>query len=85
MMLRSLSYGYCPDFACKLLERFYDKAAAQYLREKAKAMDENRLASFVNRFVSCYKPGEKENLYLVKATLFGKPEIAVNGLEVERQ
>jgi DNA-binding SARP family transcriptional activator len=45
-------------------------------------MDENRLASFVNRFVSCYKPGEKENLYLVKATLFGKPEIAVNGIAI---
>lgn len=82
MVLRSLRWGYCPDFANKLLERIYNKDTAKYLKEKVKAMDENRISSFVDHFTDCYKADQEQELYLVKATLFGKPDISINGIPI---
>lgn len=82
MTLRCLRYGYGTGFAEELLGRFYDGPTAKYLAEKIKIIDESRITAFVNDFVSQYKPDQKEGLYLVKAALFGKPEIAVNGIKI---
>lgn len=80
--LRSIRYGYCPGFAEELLGRFYGNNIVKYLAEKAKSIDESRITAFVDEFVHTYRADCTEGLYLVKAVLFGKPEISVNGVKI---
>lgn len=82
MMLRSIRYGYCPDHAKELLHKFYDHNTVNYLSEKIKSIDERRITAFVDDFISAYKTDKFQKLYLVKASLFGKPEIWVNGIKI---
>ncbi|MEL7566702.1 MAG: BTAD domain-containing putative transcriptional regulator, partial [Dehalobacterium sp.] len=82
MAVRSMRYGYCAGFAEALLGKFYDSGTVKYLAEKVKTMEENQIAAFVDHFVSRYKADQGEQLYFVKAALFGKPEIFVNGIKI---
>lgn len=82
MALRGIRYGYCPDYATELLGKFYNSTTVKYLIEKVKTIDENRIKTFVDDFVSTYKADRAKQLYLVKASLFGKPEISVNGIKI---
>ncbi|MEA4845632.1 MAG: BTAD domain-containing putative transcriptional regulator [Clostridiaceae bacterium] len=82
MTLRSIRYGYCPGHAEELLGKFYDSNAVKYLSEKIKVIDESRITAFAEDFVSAYKTDRPEPLYFVKAALFGKPEISVNGMKI---
>lgn len=82
MVLRSIRHGYSIDYAHELLVKFYDNNTAKYLTEKSKSIKESRLHAFVNNFVAMYEAGENDKLYLVKASLFGKPEISVNGIKI---
>ncbi len=82
MALRGIRYGYCPDFAAELLSKFYNSTTVNYLIEKVKSIDENRIKYFVDDFVFTYKADKAKQLYLVKACLFGKPEISVNGVKI---
>lgn len=82
MALRGIRCGYCPDFATELLGKLFNNTAVKYLIEKVKAIDENRIKTFVDDFVFTYKADKAKQLYLVKASLFGKPEISVNGMKI---
>ncbi|HYE82514.1 MAG TPA: BTAD domain-containing putative transcriptional regulator [Clostridia bacterium] len=82
MALRSIRYGYCTGYVVELLSKFYDSKAVKYLTEKVKTIDENRITAFINDFVSTYKVERSKQLYFVKASLFGKPEISVNGIKI---
>ncbi|MDX9871217.1 MAG: BTAD domain-containing putative transcriptional regulator [Clostridia bacterium] len=82
MALRSIRCGCRADFAEELLGRFYDGNTVRYLAEKVKSMDENRIATYVDDFVFRYKPDQAEPLYFIKAALFGKPQISVNGVKI---
>ena len=82
MALRSIRYGYCSGHAEELLGKFYGSRTAAYLREKVKGLDESRITSFVGDFVStCQRDGAQQP-YFVKASLFGKPEISINGIQI---
>ncbi len=50
--------------------------------EKMKSIDEDKLSSFTRSFLSACAENESEHLYFVKASLFGKPKISVNGVEI---
>lgn len=82
MALRSILYGYCPAFAEELLGRYFCSDIVMYLKEKIRTVDESSITQFVYGFVSSYKAGKNEQLYLVRAILFGKPEISVNGVKI---
>lgn len=82
MVLRAVRYNYCADFAPELLGKYYDAGTVKYLAEKIKTIDESRIAAFCDDFVSRCRSGEAEQLYLIKASLFGKPEILVNGIPI---
>ncbi len=82
MTLRGIRYNYFPNFAVELLGRFYDNTTINYLIEKLKAIDENQITAFVNNFISTYKAEKSKQLYLVKASLFGKAEIIINGVKI---
>ncbi len=82
MALRSMRCGYCPGHAEELLVKFYGPRTMTYLKERAKTLDENRIAAFAGDFVSTHKGDKSEELYFVKASLFGKPRISVNGARI---
>lgn len=82
MALRGIRCGCYPDFATELLGKFYNSTIVKYLIEKVKTIDENRIKTFVDDFVFTYKADKAKQLYLVKASLFGKPEISVNGIKI---
>jgi DNA-binding SARP family transcriptional activator len=80
MVLRSIRINHCTDFAGELLEKFFDHSTAKYLTEMAKAMQENQFTHFPVSFIEKYRLNRCEQLYFVKACLFGKPEIYINGV-----
>jgi ATP/maltotriose-dependent transcriptional regulator MalT/DNA-binding SARP family transcriptional activator len=82
MLLRSIRYGYCSFHAEELLYKFYSRKTVKYLREKIKSIDESLIAAFTDDFISTYKGDKPEQLYFVKASLFGKPEVWVNGIKI---
>lgn len=82
MALRSIRCGYCPGYAEELLGKYYDSKIVMYLIQKVKILEEDRIAAFVYEFVSTYKGEPPEQLYLVKASLFGTPEISINGIKI---
>lgn len=82
MSLRSMRYGYCVGFAEELLSKFYDSGTITYLAKIVKTMDESRITAFVEDFVFRYQPSQGEQLYVVKAALFGTPEVFVNGIKI---
>jgi len=82
MALRGIRYGYCTAFAKELMRKFYDSKTVNYLSEKVKTMDERQITSFVDEFVYTYRTDQSEQFYFVQATLFGTPEIAVNGIRI---
>jgi DNA-binding SARP family transcriptional activator len=45
-------------------------------------VDESEIAAFADHFVFTYKADQQEPLYLVKASLFGTPEISANGVRI---
>jgi ATP/maltotriose-dependent transcriptional regulator MalT len=82
MMLRSIRYGYFASHAEELLSKSYSNKTVMYLSEKIKSIDESLITSFVYDFVSTYKENKPLQLYFVKASLFGMPEILVNGIKI---
>ncbi len=82
MALRGIRYGYSAAYAEELLLRFYNTNTAKYLSEKIKTMDENRIQSFVDEFVYAYNRDHQGPTYFVQASLFGNPEISVNGIRI---
>lgn len=82
MTLRSIRYGYYAGYAEELLSKFYDGKTVEYLSGKAKTLDESRIPAFAEDFVSTYKADKSEQLYFVKASLFGRPEISVNAVKI---
>lgn len=80
MALRSVRFGYCSDYAEELLGKFFSGKTVKYLIEKVKNIDEGRIATFTRDFISTGKLGVNEQLYFIKASLFGKSEISVNGV-----
>lgn len=82
MALRSIRYGYCAGHGEELLGRFYSSKTVKYLSGKVKTIDQSRIAAFVDEFVSTYKADRAEQLYFLKAYLFGKPEILANGIKI---
>lgn len=82
MALISIRCGYCAGFAEELLKHFFNDKTVLYLREKAKNMEENLIITFVNDFLQTFQQDKCEQHYFVKANLFGKPEIFVNGVVI---
>jgi len=80
--LRSIRCGYGTEYAEDLLGKFYSDKTVRYLSARVKTIDESRLTDFVDDFVFTYQGDGSEQLYFVKATLFGKPEISVNGIKI---
>ena len=81
MALRSIRCGYCAGYGEELLRKFYGSETAAYLSARVKTIDETRITGFTDDFVATYKENT-EQLYFVKASLFGKSEIAVNGIKI---
>lgn len=81
MALRSIRYGYYTDYIGEFLGKFYEANAVKYLSERIKSIDDGFVAEFSYGFASRYKP-HNDSYYFVKATLFGKPEIWINGLKI---
>ncbi len=83
MVLRSIRYGFGADYAEELLCKFYGHKTVKYLSERVKTLDENRITAFSNDFAFTYHgASSEEQLYFVKASLFGQPEISVNGIKI---
>lgn len=82
MALRSILYGFSPKFAAELLGRFYSSETVSYLVEKVKNLHDSRIEAFVADFTAGYQPDSTKQLFLVRAALFGKPVIAVNGMTI---
>ncbi len=82
MVLRGICCGYYPLYGMELLSKFYDSNAVKYLSEKVKVIEESRITAFVGDFISSYRTDKAKQLYLVKASLFGKSEISVNGINI---
>ena len=82
MVLRSIRYGFCAGYAEELLNKIYGSTTVKYLSERVKTLAENRITEFVDDFVFNYKGARSEQLYFVKASLFGNPEISVNGRKI---
>ena len=82
MALRGIRYGYCSSYAEELLGKFFSGKAVNYLIEKMKSIDEGQLTAFARGFISACTDNESEYLYFVKASLFGKTKISVNGVEI---
>ena len=83
MVLRSIRYGFCAGYAEELLCKFYGHKTVKYLSERVKTLDENRITAFSNDFVfTHHEDRSEEQLYFVKASLFGQPEISVNGIKI---
>lgn len=82
MALRSIRYGYCADHAQEMLVKFYDRETAEYLQARVNTIDENHITAFCDDFVSTYQVDGLNRLYFVDASLFGKPEISVNGTKI---
>ncbi|MDD4347393.1 MAG: winged helix-turn-helix domain-containing protein, partial [Desulfitobacteriaceae bacterium] len=82
MILRSLRYGYCTGFAGELLAKLFDQDTAKYLSEKVKTLNEDDITAFVDDFLGRCKADQVQELYFVKAKLFGNPEISVNGIPI---
>ena len=80
--LRGIRCGYCTEYAQELLGKFYGGKAAKYLSARVKTMDESRIAAFSDDFAAACKGDGAEQLYFVRASLFGKTEIAVNGIKI---
>ena len=80
--LRSISYGFCTDYAKELLGKFYSINTVMYLTEKVKNMDEKHITAFVDNFIFAYKADDYEQFYFVRASLFGKSEISINGVKI---
>jgi DNA-binding SARP family transcriptional activator len=80
MALYAYRFGCHADFTVQLLERFYDKNTIKLLTSKVKTINESRIPAYVGSFLDDYKPNEQTDLhYSIKASLFGTPEISVNG------
>lgn len=82
MLLRSIKYGYSVAFAEELLNRFYNAKTVAYLSERIKSIDESLISTFVDDFIITYIGDKPQQLYFVKASLFGKPEILINGIKI---
>lgn len=82
MALRSIRYGYHADHAAAMLIKFFDSQTAEYLQARAKTLDESQIPLFCDDFVFSYQVGTPHQLYFVKASLFGKPAISVNGVRI---
>ncbi|MDD2503682.1 MAG: hypothetical protein PHG58_07520, partial [Clostridia bacterium] len=82
MASRSIRYGYCTHYAEELLCKFYSANTVSYLSEKIKSIDETQIKAFIDVFIAKYNNNGYENLYFVKATLFGKPQISINGMQI---
>jgi len=82
MSLRSIRYGFNADHASAMLIKFFDRKTAEYLQARAKSLEESQISAFCNEFVSSYQTGSLPQLYFVKASLFGKPAISVNGINI---
>ncbi len=80
--LRSIRYGYRTGYAEDLLSRFCSDKTVKYLSARIKSLDENRITAFCSGFVFRYPGQASEELYFVKASLFGKTEISVNGVPI---
>lgn len=82
MALRSLHEGYYAGFARELLGKLYRPETVMYLVEKIKTMEESKIAAFSDDFVYTHKADQGKQLFIVKASLLGKPEISVNGVTI---
>lgn len=82
MALRGYRYGYNNSYTEELLCGLYSKNTVKYLCQRIKSLPENRISAFVDDFIMKYKHGSADNLYFIKATLFGKPEVWINGTKV---
>jgi LuxR family maltose regulon positive regulatory protein len=82
LLLRSIRYGYCTNHAEELLEKIYTSVTVKYLAERVKSMDESQIHDFIRGFLSIFKLDRPQQLYFTKATLFGKPEISINGTRI---
>lgn len=80
--LRGIRYGLSPGFAEELLGRFYGQATVRFLAEKARTMPETGISAFADSFTADYRPDRPRPLYVVRASLFGEPEIVVNGVGI---
>ena len=82
MALRSMKYGYYANHAEEMLIKFFDHKTAEYLLARAQTIDESQITAFCDDFVATYQRDGGDQRYFVKASLFGKPEISVNGTRI---
>lgn len=82
MLLLGLQYCSAGGFASEALENYFGRGAAFYLREKIKNLDHRAVISFADAFISAHRREPGKKYYLVRAALFGKPEITVNGVKI---
>ncbi|MFA5524588.1 MAG: BTAD domain-containing putative transcriptional regulator [Tissierellales bacterium] len=82
MILRGVRIGLCTEYAKEVLNKFFCTKAVLYLTEKVKVIDENRINTFASDFISTYRVDDYEQFYFVKASLFGKPEVWINGVKI---
>lgn len=82
MTLRGIRYRYHPCFGRELLAKLLGGNTAHYLIEKVKVMPESHIHDFALDFLSAREKGVERDFYIVHATLFGKPEIKINGVKI---
>ncbi len=82
MALRGTRYGYSAGYAEELLNHYFERKTVIYLKEKVKTLEESSINAFVDEFIIAHQTHQSEPHYFVKASLFGIPEISVNGVSI---
>ncbi len=82
MLLLSLHYGYSGVFAVGVLDHYFGSSTALYLQEKIKGLGNKAIVVFADTFILEYRREPSKQYYLVRAFLFGKTEITVNGVKI---
>lgn len=83
MSLKSIYCGIHARFAEELLQCYFGSRTTGFLSEKARNMSEKQLGMFCRQFTGTFKPESSMHHYFVRANLFGKPVLQINGTAIE--
>ncbi len=82
MLIRAIIYGYSTGYAGEFLKRLSNENTAFFLINKCAVLNEGTVLAFTREFLNELEENPGKKYYLIKANLFGKPSIQVNGLTV---
>lgn len=82
MLIRAIAHGYCPGYAGEFLKRLFNDNIAAYLAKKCLDLEEVEVLAYTQKLLAELKDNPGKKYCLLKANLFGKPGIEVNGLTI---